>query len=106
MLMTIKGYATLGAFRGGSRLIALQRAAPYWASQLNRRDALKGASEEHRAILSAIGLREGDAAYRLFFEHVVSAMNYSPISVAALNAATNDYGLAFLNMSEFGKCLF
>jgi DNA-binding GntR family transcriptional regulator len=104
MLMTIKGYATLGAFRGRSRLIALQRAAPYWASQLNRR--LKGASEEHRAIVRAIGLREGDAAYRLFFEHVVSAMNYSPISVAALNAATNDYGLAFLNMSEFGKCLF
>jgi hypothetical protein len=31
-----------------------------------------------------------DAAYRLFFEHVVSAMNYSPISVAVLNAATND----------------
>jgi hypothetical protein len=23
-------------------------------------------------------------------EHIVSAMNYSPISVAALNAATND----------------
>jgi hypothetical protein len=51
-------------------------------------------------------MKRGDAANRLFFEHVVSAINYSPISVAALNAATNDYGLAFLNMSEFGKCLF
>jgi hypothetical protein len=61
-----KGYATLGAFPGGRRLIALQRAAPYWASQLNRRDALKGASVERRAIVSAISSREGDAAYRLF----------------------------------------
>jgi DNA-binding GntR family transcriptional regulator len=61
------------------------RLAPYRAYQLRRRDAMKIASEEHRAIIDAIVAGDGGKAFKLLVEHVSLSNELFADLVAALS---------------------
>lgn len=63
------------------------RLAPYRAFQLKMRDALRGASEEHKAIIDAIIAGDGEKAYRLLVDHVSLSNELFADLVAALSIA-------------------
>lgn len=63
------------------------RLAPYRAFQLKRRDALRAASEEHKAIIDAIIAGDDDKAHRLLVDHVSLGNELFADLVAALNMA-------------------
>ena len=63
------------------------RLAPYRAYQLKRHDALRLASQEHKAIVDAIVSGDGDEAQRLLVAHVNLSNELFADLVAALNSA-------------------
>jgi DNA-binding GntR family transcriptional regulator len=65
------------------------RLAPYRAYQLKPRDALKIASEEHKAIIDAIIAGDGDRAYALLVDHVSLDNELFADLVAALSGSEN-----------------
>jgi DNA-binding GntR family transcriptional regulator len=66
------------------------RLAPYRAYQLKRPDALRAASEEHKAIVDAIVAGDGDEAQRLLVDHVSLSNELFADLVAALNSAEGE----------------
>lgn len=63
------------------------RLAPYRAFQLKRPDALRLASQEHKAIIEAIVAGDGEEAYKLLKNHVSLSNELFSDLVAALNMA-------------------
>jgi DNA-binding GntR family transcriptional regulator len=63
------------------------RLAPYRAFQLKRPDALRLASQEHKAIIDAIVAGDGDMAFNLLTDHVSLSNELFSDLVAALSAA-------------------
>jgi DNA-binding GntR family transcriptional regulator len=63
------------------------RLAPYRAYQLKRPDALRVASQEHKAIVDAIVTGNGEEAQRLLVDHVSLSNELFADLVAALNSA-------------------
>jgi DNA-binding GntR family transcriptional regulator len=61
------------------------RLAPYRAYQLRLRDALKIASEEHKAVVDAIIAGDGDKAFKLLVDHVSLSNELFADLVAALS---------------------
>ena len=66
------------------------RVAPYSAYQLKQPEALRLASEEHKAIVDAIVAGEGDKAHRLLVDHVSLSNELFADLVAALNSADSE----------------
>ena len=66
------------------------RLAPYRAYQLKRPDALRVASQEHKAIVDAIVSGNGDRAQRLLVDHVSLSNELFSDLVAALNSAEGE----------------
>jgi DNA-binding GntR family transcriptional regulator len=65
--------------------VLYNRLAPYRAFQLKRPDALRLASQEHKAIIDAIVRGDGDAAHRLLANHVSLDIELFADLVAALS---------------------
>lgn len=63
------------------------RVAPYRAYQLKQPEALRLASEEHKAIVDAIVAGDGDKAHKLLVDHVSLSNELFADLVAALNSA-------------------
>jgi DNA-binding GntR family transcriptional regulator len=66
-----------------------RRLAPYRAYQLQQPQALQRASQEHQQIVDAIIAGDGDAAYKLLFDHVKLDSDLFSNLVAALNTSTD-----------------
>jgi DNA-binding GntR family transcriptional regulator len=66
------------------------RLAPYRAYQLKRPDALRVASQEHKAIVDAIVAGNGNEAQRLLVDHVSLSNELFADLVAALNSAEDE----------------